>query len=54
MLLVQCFSGPGIPIICEEILSLYLTDAVYIAEGIASSSSVVCSVLDFTACRVVA
>jgi len=46
-------SGPGIPIICEEILS-YITDAVYISEGIASLSAVVCSVLDFTACREVA
>jgi hypothetical protein len=54
MLFVQCLSGQGIPIIFEEILSSYITDMVYIAEGIASSSAVVCSVLDFTACREVA
>ena len=54
MLFVQCLSGRGIPIICEEIWSLYITDAVYIAEGIASSSALVCNVLDFTACTEVA
>jgi hypothetical protein len=32
----------------------YITDAVYIAKGIVNSSAVVCSVLDFTACREVA
>jgi hypothetical protein len=37
-----------------QIFSLYVTDAVYVAEGITSSSAMVCSILDLTACREVA